>query len=62
MYIYIFKILFVYLFLAVLGLRCCEGFSLIAASRGYSLVAKSRLLNGVASLATDHEFWGCGLQ
>ena len=24
------------LFLAVLGLRCCEGFSLVAPSRGYS--------------------------
>ena len=25
----------VYLFLAVLGLRCCVGFSVVAASRGY---------------------------
>ena len=27
---------FIYLFLAVLGLRCCEDFSLVAASGGYS--------------------------
>ena len=30
---------FLYLFMAVLGLHCCLGFSLVAASRGYSLVA-----------------------
>ena len=30
-----FKILFIYLFLAVLGLGCCESFSLVASSRGY---------------------------
>ena len=29
-------ILFIYLFWAVLGLRCCAGFSLVAASGGYS--------------------------
>ena len=28
--------LFIYLFLAGLGLNCCLGFSLVAASRGYS--------------------------
>ena len=32
------KIISFYLFLAVLGLRCCKGFSLLAASTGYSLV------------------------
>ena len=30
---------FIYLVLAVLGLRCGAGFSVAAASRGYSLVA-----------------------
>ena len=30
------KILLIYLFLTVLGLRCCVGFSLVAASQGYS--------------------------
>ena len=61
MYLF-FKILFVYLFLAMLGLPCCKGLSLAAASRGYSLAAKSWLLNGVAFLATDHGFWECRLQ
>ena len=31
-------ILFMCVFLTVLGLDCCVGFSLIAASRGYSIV------------------------
>ena len=31
--------MFIYLFLALLGLRGCAGFSLVVASRGYSLVA-----------------------
>ena len=30
-----FKINFIYLFLTVLGLRCCSGFPLVAESRGY---------------------------
>ena len=30
------KNLLIYLFLTVLGLRCCVGFSLVAASQGYS--------------------------
>ena len=32
-------IIFICLLWAVLGLRCCTGFSLVAASRGYSLFA-----------------------
>ena len=43
----------VYLFWAVLGLRCCVGFSRVAASKGYSLVATHGLLIVVASLV-----WG----
>jgi len=35
-------------FLAVLGLHCYEDFSLVAASRGYSLVATCRLVIAVA--------------
>ena len=35
--------------LAVLGLRCCMGFSLVLESRGYSLVAVNALLIAVAS-------------
>jgi len=40
--------------LAVLGLRCCVGFSLAAGSRGYSLVPMDRLLTAVASLVVEH--------
>ena len=39
-----------FLFLAVLGLRCCAGFSLVAASRGSSLVVVLRLLIEAAPL------------
>ena len=35
---------FVYLLLAVLGLCCCAGLSLVVASGGYSLAAVCRLL------------------
>ena len=40
-----------YLFLAVLGLCCYAGFSLVLRLGAYSLVAASRLLTVVASLA-----------
>ena len=42
--LYFFKILFIYLFLAVLGRHRCMGFSLVVAGGGYSLVAVCRLL------------------
>ena len=45
---------FSYLFLAVLGLRCYMGSSLVAASRGYSLVEVCGLLIVVASVAAEH--------
>ena len=41
------------LFLAVLGLCCFMGFSLVAASRGYSLVVGLGLLIAVASLVEN---------
>ena len=44
---------FTYLFLAVLGILCCTSFSLVAASRGHSLVAVRELLMAVASLVAD---------
>ena len=62
-YIYICKyviILFIYLFLAVLGLQCWVGFSLAAATGGYSLVLVHRLLMAVASLVAEHGPWGTG--
>ena len=42
--------LFIYLLLAVLDLRYPMGFSLVAESRGYSLVAGRGLLTVVATL------------
>ena len=45
---------FIYLFLAVLGLRCCRGFCLVVASESYSLGAVCRLLIVVASLVAEH--------
>ena len=49
-----FFIYIIYLFLAVLGLCCCTGFSPVVASRVYSLVAAHRLLIVVASLVAEH--------
>ena len=43
--------------MVVLGLCCCTGFSLVAASGGYSVVAVGRLLIVVAFVA-EHGFWG----
>ena len=37
-YYYYLKFLLIYLLLAVLGLCCCSDFSLVAESRGYSVV------------------------
>ena len=42
-----------YLILAVLGLLCCPGFSLVAVSRGYSLDEVCSLLIAVASLVAE---------
>ena len=44
---------FIYLFLAVLSLRCCADFSLVVASRDCSLVAVHGLLIEMASLAAE---------
>ena len=44
------KFFFTYFFLAVAGLLCCAGFSLVVVSRGYSLAAVSRLLIAVPFL------------
>ena len=50
----VFIILFICLFLAVLYLHCCVGFSLVEVSRGYSLDAEHRLVIVVASLVVEH--------
>ena len=48
---------FFFVFLAALGLRCHEVFSLAAASRGCSPATACGLLVAAASL-TDHRLWG----
>ena len=45
---------FIYLVLAVLGLYCREGFSLVVASRGYSVAVVHELLLASASLVPEH--------
>ena len=55
-----FKIYVFNLFLAVLGLCFCIGFSLFVVSRDYPLAAVRRLLIAVASLIVEHSFWGMG--
>ena len=42
-----------YLFLAVLGLRCFLGFSLVVVSEGHSLVVGHSLLIAVAFLVAE---------
>ena len=51
-------LVFVYLFLAVLGLHYCAGFPVVAASGGYSLAAGHGLLLGMVSLIVAHGLWG----
>ena len=50
--------MYLFYFGAVLGLHCCVGFSLVAASRGCFLVAMCWLLIAVASLVEGHRLWG----
>ena len=50
------KCVFITFFLAVLGLRCCVHFSLVAVSRVFSLAVVHELLTGVASLIVGHRF------
>ena len=42
----------------MLGLRCLSGFSLVVASRGYSVVAVLGLLAPEASLVAEHGLCG----
>ena len=46
-----------FIFLAVRGLRCCAGFSLVSTSWGFSPVVVQGLLTAVASLVGEHRFW-----
>ena len=58
---YIYIILFIYLFLTVLDLCCCTGFSLVVASRGYPPAVVLALLIAVASLVAEHGLQGNGV-
>ena len=54
-----FKNNFIYLFLSVLGLRCCGAFLVVAGVGGsVSLVVVGRLLIAVASLVAEQGLWG----
>ena len=48
----------IYLFLAVLGLCCCVGFSLVVESGGYSPVGAPGLPIAAASLVVERGLWG----
>ena len=53
------KILFISLFLAALGLRCCAGFSLVVVMVGGLLfIVMHGLFIAVASFTTEHGLWG----
>lgn len=51
---FIFICLFIYSFLALLGLHRCAGMSLVSVSGGYSLVGMHKLLIALASLTAEH--------
>ena len=48
------NVLFMCLFLALLGLHCCAGFFSSCASGGYSLVVVCGLVTAVAALVAEH--------
>ena len=47
-------VFYIYLFLAVLGLRGCVGFSVLEVTRGYSLVVVPGFLITLVSLGAEH--------
>ena len=52
--LYLYNFVYLCIFWLCWVLHCCTGFSLVAASRGYSLVAVHGLLFEVASLVSEH--------
>ena len=54
--------LFIYLFLAALGLRCCARAFSNCSERGLLFIAVCQLLIEAASLAVEHGLQACGLQ
>ena len=57
-----FKFLFIYLFLAALGLHCCAWAFSSCGERGLLFVALHRRLTAVASLVAEHGVQARGLQ
>ena len=55
-----YEIIFIYLFVAALGLRCCAWTFSSSGERGLLFVAVSRLLIVVASLVAEHGLSSCG--
>ena len=55
---------FLFIYLVVLGLRGCMGFSLAVVSRGYSLVVEHELSGSWACIcwALEHRVSSCGAQ
>ena len=60
-FFFFFKIV-LFIYLAVLCLSCCIGFSLLVVSEGYFLVVVGRLLIVGASLVTEHRLQVSRLQ
>ena len=56
------KFIYLFLFLAALGRRCCMRASSRCGERGLLFVAACGLLIAVASLVAEHRFQACGLQ
>ena len=50
---FFFFLRFIYLFMSVLCLYCCEGFSVVGESRGYPSIVVLRPLIAVASLVAE---------
>ena len=50
------KVIYLFICLAVLGLPCCVGFSLVVARRGYFLLAVHGCLILEISLVAEHGF------
>ena len=57
----LFIIVFICLFLAVLGHRCCAGFSLVAVPGGYSLDTEWGFLTAATSLVSKSPSAACGI-
>ena len=55
-------ILYIFLFLAALGLRCCTQAFSSCGEWGLLLVVVRGLLIAVASLVAEHRLWACRLQ